>query len=105
VSGENLNPWDRQPNETRQAYAAFRAYLNTPSPERSVERVSSEIGKQASNLYRWKSKWDWEDRASAWNRLQALRAQARDDRERTEIRLEELRQEQERLQRELNEEE
>lgn len=73
TTDQNLNPWDKQPGESKQAYAAFRTFLNTPAHERSITRVSSELSKHIQLISRWNNRHDWLDRAEAWDRLQARR--------------------------------
>lgn len=77
------NPWDRRPDETSKAYAAFCAYLEL-GPERSIERAfrdrnGTERAQKTQGAWwrRWSSRHDWVERARAfddheWNqRLEA----------------------------------
>lgn len=57
--------FDQLPKESAKAFAAFRAYLEL-GPERSVALVSKKVGKGACFLQRWAKKFDWEQRARAF---------------------------------------
>lgn len=53
--------WERQPEETDQAYAAFQSYLW------SLERKVADHGASA---YAWSSDWQWGFRAYEWDKDQ-----------------------------------
>lgn len=57
-------PFERQPRESAKAYAAFRVYLEM-GPERSVRDVARKLGKSATLIGRWSSKFDWMSRVAA----------------------------------------
>ncbi len=56
-----MEPWERIPRETKEAYNAFRCYCEL-GKERSLERVSAETGKSLKVVRGWASKHDWEIR-------------------------------------------
>ncbi len=62
-----LQPWHQQPGETSKAFAAFGAYRRLDPSERSISRVVSDLGKSRSTIGGWSSKWDWVERATAWD--------------------------------------
>jgi hypothetical protein len=59
-------PYDRLPGETAKAYAAFSLYRDM-GIERSVDAVSKVLGKSTVFLCRWSSKYEWVERAEAWD--------------------------------------
>lgn len=71
--------WERQPGETRNAYAAFIQYRDMPKP-RSIDGIYRATREQhsgghgdarirASGRFRgWSLTWRWIDRADAWDR-------------------------------------
>jgi hypothetical protein len=64
------NPWDRREGESPPAYEAFNAYV-LMGVGRSAEAVARECKKSASLFRRWSARWDWVERAAAWDRHQA----------------------------------
>lgn len=66
----NYNPagirWLRQKGETRKAYAAFRCYRDM-GEGRSIWNVCKELDKSYHTISRWCQRWDWVDRASAFD--------------------------------------
>jgi hypothetical protein len=64
------NLWKRQPGETARAFAAFQAYRDLPSDERSVEaayRLKTGLQSKTSGQWsRWSSQNRWIERAAAW---------------------------------------
>ncbi len=71
-------PWERQPREGEQAYAAFLAYRDL-GPYRTHEATRKHLGKRPGYLKpieRWSARRDWRVRACAWDaHLQAERDQ------------------------------
>jgi hypothetical protein len=73
-------PWERRANESSRAYVAFRAYRDL-GPLRRLEDVG---GEPFNSLRNWCHRYDWVDRAQAWDdeahrgedrrRLEAIRA-------------------------------
>ncbi len=60
------SPWDRQSGESRQAYAAFRGYVEA-GPTRSAAKVAAECGKTPRLIERWSARWSWVARAGAYD--------------------------------------
>ena len=75
VRAEGL-PWERQPREGEEAYAAFLAYRDL-GPWRTHEATRVHLGKRPGYLKpieRWSARRDWRRRADAWDdHLQAER--------------------------------
>ncbi len=70
------HPWDREPNESAKAYAAFVVYRDM-GLERSIQKVAQKCAKSCSLLKRWSSDYAWVDRAWDYDRhLQELRLRA-----------------------------
>ena len=71
-------PWERQPREGEEAYAAFLAYRDL-GPWRTHEATRMRLGKRPGYLKpieRWSARRDWRLRAGAWDdHLQAERDQ------------------------------
>ncbi len=71
-------PWERQPREGEQAYAAFLAYRDL-GPRRTHEATRKCLGKRPGDLKpieRWSARRDWRGRAGAWDdHLQSERDQ------------------------------
>jgi hypothetical protein len=69
-------PWERQPREGEEAYAAFLAYRDL-GPGRTHEATRLHLGKRPGYLKpieRWSARRDWRRRANAWDdHLQAER--------------------------------
>ena len=69
-------PWERQPREGEEAYAAFLAYRDL-GPTRTHEATRKRLGKRPGYLKpieRWSALRDWRLRSCAWDdHLQAER--------------------------------
>lgn len=63
---EERKPWERLPNETPEAFDAFKEYRDMGT-ERSVAKVGEKLGKNTSLMERWSAKNDWVKRAQAWD--------------------------------------
>lgn len=63
---EERKPWERLPNETPEAFEAFKEYRDMGA-ERSVAKVGEKLGKNTSLMERWSAKHDWVKRAQAWD--------------------------------------
>lgn len=64
------SPWDRQKDESEQAYAAFLIYRDMGA-NRSISKVAQKCSKNISLLNRWSSRWNWVERCRCWdNQLQ-----------------------------------
>lgn len=74
-------PWEKLPEESSRAYAAFRLYRDL-GPSRSMEQLLPDVTR--TSAYRWSSANRWAERAGAWDierwrmedseRLAAIRA-------------------------------
>lgn len=63
----NLNPWERQPGEPKQAHLYFCVGLELPPRQRTVKKVSEEVGISALRCYQYSSLYDWSDRWRAFD--------------------------------------
>lgn len=64
-----MPPWERRPDETSKSYRAFTQYLLL-GPDRSLEELRKELDRKPSYLRWlevWSSKYDWVDRATAYD--------------------------------------
>ena len=59
-------PWNRQKDESEQAYAAFLIYRDMGA-NRSTEKVRQECGKNKRLIERWSSRWKRVERCRAWD--------------------------------------
>lgn len=59
-------PWERQPEETPKAYAAFCEYRDMGA-ERSLDKVATKLNKSSTLIARWSSKYKWVERVAAWD--------------------------------------
>jgi hypothetical protein len=68
---DSLKPTDPQPHEPGTSFAGFVLYREMPSAKRSLREVACRLGKSSSLIERYSSRWDWVERARAWDREQA----------------------------------
>lgn len=64
-----LHPWEQQPSETPQAWAAFEQFLALSPPDRAddgVARVAEQMSKRRSTIARWHARYRWAERAAAY---------------------------------------
>jgi hypothetical protein len=83
---DEIMPWERQGNESSQAFAGFCSYRDLGSG-RSIEKAAKHVRKSVSLLKRWSSRYYWVERIEAWDREQdrlATQASAHAARERAE---------------------
>lgn len=77
TNGTKVNPWDRQPDESAQAYRGFQTYLNQPPTERNIAAAYRQIyGRPAASqpagfFAAWAGKYQWRARAREWDSRQA----------------------------------
>ena len=57
-------PYDRKPNESAKAYAAFTTYVNQ-GPKRSLAAVGQALGKSEGLIERWSRRHGWGPRVRA----------------------------------------
>jgi hypothetical protein len=67
--------WDRQPEESGPAFAAFRTFLELGC-ERTVVAAARQVGKSERLLRKWVSRHRWRDRAYVWDLAQARESEA-----------------------------
>ena len=74
-------PWERWPNESAKAYAAFAKYRDL-AEARTFVKVAAMSNCSAPNIERWAKRWSWTHRAYAWDAMQeeAFRTQSARDR-------------------------
>jgi hypothetical protein len=66
--------WSPLPNERPRAHQAACAYFEM-GPGRSVSAVSTKLGKNRALIGRWSKKFDWGDRAAAYDAHMAREGQ------------------------------
>lgn len=65
--------WDKLPQETAKAYAAFQIYLSLSvfgqdGERRSLENTAKKLGlRSTTSVERWSAKYDWVERAKAYD--------------------------------------
>ena len=59
-------PWERQLNESPQAFEAFACYRDMGAA-RSTAKVSRQLCKSVSLMNRWSSEHEWVKRVAAWD--------------------------------------
>ena len=103
MANDKAKLWERQENETDAAFSAFKVYLELE--ERSYKKVAEKLKKSTTLIYRWASRFDWENRAVAWDNslLEELRLREKQNLSKTIRRqLKDLKNFQERAAEELN---
>lgn len=83
---EPIAPWDRQPEETTKAFAAFALYRDRDPQDRSTAKVGRALGKSKTLMDRWSSQHHWVARVRAWDTEQDRLTQRRRTREIQEVR-------------------
>lgn len=73
---EEEKPWERRQGESEQAFEAFTVYRNM-GLHRSNREVCEKLSKSRQLISRWKSKYEWDIRAKAWDN--ELDREARDE--------------------------
>lgn len=63
---EQAKPWERQFNESHQAFEAFHEYCLLGA-KRTQAKVAAKLGKSTHLMDRWSSKWKWRERARAYD--------------------------------------
>ena len=72
-----MNEWERRADESNAAFEAFKIYLQT----RNIKGVSRELQKSTPLLYKWSKRYDWQERARAYDNsiLEEVRADLKRD--------------------------
>jgi len=65
-SGVDDAKWLRQPGESEKAFAAFQCYLDL-GDERTISAVGQKLGKSRSQIDAWRGKFNWKERAQAYD--------------------------------------
>lgn len=60
-------PWDPQPGEPGTSFAGFVIYREMPATGRSLRRVALKLGRSASLIERYSSRWEWQSRTATWD--------------------------------------
>lgn len=58
--------WERKKGESSESYAAFKLYYQM-GDERSCAKVAKNLGRSNTLISGWCSKWDWVERARAYD--------------------------------------
>ena len=69
MDSQQHQPWDRLPNESLRAFAAFREYRDLRD-ERSIGKVVQELKKSPALIYRWSARYQWQSRIAAYEEFQ-----------------------------------
>lgn len=73
TAGRKPDPWERQPAESPQAFAAFSAYRDMPPTTRSISKAikaeyGANPGRSRHNRWKdWSAQHKWVERAAAWD--------------------------------------
>lgn len=63
---DDNKPWERQKGESEQAFEAFSIYRDM-GESRTFQAVADKLQKSYTLIRRWKCKWDWEIRVTAYD--------------------------------------
>lgn len=76
--------WEQLPGESARSHAAFRKFRELNPANRRLDDVAEMVGVTGRAVRQWAAKWDWWDRAEAWDaecyriddaeRLEAIRS-------------------------------
>lgn len=91
MSAPTLQPWEQQPGESSEAYAAFRAYRDL-GPDRSILKAYAQLRPKAGSRKapapanapgswkRWAQQWRWKERVEAYDRrMESVEQGAREE--------------------------
>jgi hypothetical protein len=59
--------WERLPGESSRSHAAFRQFREQNPATRRLDDIAALVGVTGRAVRQWASKWDWWDRADAWD--------------------------------------
>lgn len=62
-----IAPWEQQPGESAKAFEAFAVYRDM-GVERSVRKVTQRLNKSLTLIGKWSSRYNWPERARAYDR-------------------------------------
>ena len=77
-------PWERQEGESEKAFEAFAIYKDMGA-NRSIQMVGQKLGKSRVLIERWSSRWNWVERARAYDNVLEKEAEAAAIKERKEM--------------------
>ncbi len=63
---QDREPWEKQKGESTQAFEAFGLYRDM-GESRSLSKVGHQLNKSKALMGRWSTKWQWVNRALAWD--------------------------------------
>ena len=63
----DIAPWEQQPGESAKAFEAFAIYRDM-GVERSVRKVTQRLNKSLPLIGKWSSRYNWPERARAYDR-------------------------------------
>ena len=63
----DIAPWEQQPGESAKAFEAFAIYRDM-GVERSVRKVTQRLNKSLTLIGKWSSRYNWPERARAYDR-------------------------------------
>ena len=63
----DIAPWEQQPGESAKAFEAFTIYRDM-GVERSVRKVTQRLNKSLTLIGKWSSRYNWPERARAYDR-------------------------------------
>ncbi|MEA4830991.1 MAG: phage terminase small subunit-related protein [Oscillospiraceae bacterium] len=69
----DIKAWERQEGESNKAYEAFSIYRDMGN-DRTLISVAEQLHKSYTLIRRWKTAWNWEDRAREYDN-ELIRAQ------------------------------
>lgn len=83
---DSKEPWERMPGESTTMYSYFEAYKNMQPMERSSRAVAEKYRKNRGTIEGYCTKYNWVDRAAAWDDEQAKIARIEQQKEIAEMR-------------------
>jgi hypothetical protein len=63
---DSVEVWERQFGESVKAYQAFAIFRDLGA-DRSCQEVARRLSKSGTQIYKWSSKWNWYNRARAFD--------------------------------------
>lgn len=84
IETPETQPWDRLPHETLKAFQAFAMFRSLD--KRGLTPVARELKCSVQNVFKWSAKYDWNERARAWDIFNDRLAQLEEVKERAAMR-------------------